>query len=84
MVGWLCKGEKPKKQGAACPTIVYKQWPFYAPHNMLEAIVAAGADHLLKLEWKRCCFFFHVSLCMVRASRLKTFCPFELILGKVT
>ena len=43
------KNRKPKKDGVPAAAIVYKRWPIYAPHRMLEAIAAADALHLVTL-----------------------------------
>ena len=38
-----------KKQGAAPPAIAYKQWPVMTPELMRDAVIGAGATHLLIL-----------------------------------
>ena len=48
---------KPKKQGVPEPTIVYKKWPVYPPHQMLKAFSDANALHLVTLAYLDSDFF---------------------------
>ena len=41
---------KPKKDGVPEPTVVYKKWPVFAPHNMLSALDAGDALDLVTLN----------------------------------